>query len=82
MYALGDISSLLYNTVFCVILTLSMGKTLKGTGVIFNPFVYHFFVVFIAIALTITLGLTNSLGLSIGGICSYQSKQQFARVVV
>jgi hypothetical protein len=62
LYSIGNISSLLYNTVFCIVLSLSISKTLKGS--LFSQPLYHSLVVISVISITIGLGMTSSLGQS------------------
>jgi hypothetical protein len=56
IFTIGNTASLLYNLVFCTVLTLSIRKPLKGT--IFNQTRYHLVVILTVIAITVGLALS------------------------
>lgn len=60
IYAIGNTSSLIYNVVFCVVLSLSIKKTLKGT--LFSQPVYHTIIILAVSAVVIGLAVSGSLG--------------------
>jgi hypothetical protein len=80
IYSAGDISSVLYNTVFCVVLSMSLGRTLKGG--ILNRIGYHLVVLLSVISITVPLAVQGLFGLSIRGICGYKALQQIVRLII
>ena len=70
----GNISALVYNVLFCVILSYSLTKTLKGT--LFSQIRYHT-LAFFAIGLsTIALNITDNIGSGRSGVCGWKVVQR------
>jgi len=82
IYAIGNTSSLVYNVVFCVVLSLSIKKTLKGS--LFSQPVYHGFIIIFVAAVVVGLAVSGSLGTNVNGICGYkiQNREAFARSIL
>jgi hypothetical protein len=74
IFILGNTSSILYNLVFCTVLTLSIRKPLKGT--LFNRFRYHLIVLAFVTAIVLALALTEGLGTGLNGICGYKMQNR------
>lgn len=82
IFIIGNTASLLYNLVFCTVLTLSIRKPLKGT--LFNQFRYHAIVITAVTAIVLALSLSEGVGTGLNGICGYkmQNRESFARFAV
>lgn len=69
-YTIGNTSSLIYNLIFCVVLSFSLKKTLKGS--LFNQVRYHALAIVFIISAAVALGVTETLGTGFNGICGYK----------
>ena len=70
----GNISALIYNVLFCVILSYSLTKTLKGT--LFSQIRYHALAFFTIALSTIALNTTNNIGTGLSGVCGWKIVQR------
>lgn len=68
--------------VFCIVLSLSIKKTLKGS--LFSQVRYHALVLITVCAITVALAVSSILGAGLNGVCGYkiQNRESFARFVI
>ena len=81
-YILGNIGALVYNILFCVVLSYSITKTLKGT--LLSRFRYHFLALATTLLATTAISTSNNIGTGFNGVCGYKisNKESIARFVV
>ncbi len=67
---IGNVASIYYNLIFCVILAYSIQKTLKGF--LFNRFRYHLISLLLTGGIILVLILTERLGRGLNGVCGFR----------
>lgn len=67
---IGNFGSLIYNLLFCLVLSFSMRRTLKGS--LFSQKIYHIFAFVSTISTVLALALSNNIGRGINGLCGYR----------
>lgn len=79
---LGNITSLYYNTVFCVVLAYSIQNTLKKSMI--SQFRYHLLSLAIIIVALLILIFTHNIGAGISGLCGYKltSGESIGRFII
>ena len=81
-FTIGNTASLIYNLLFCIVVSASMKKTLKGT--LFNQKRYHLIVMVFVTGITLAIGLTNTLGTGFNGVCGYKlsNRESLSRFIL
>lgn len=69
-FILGNISTLVYNLLFCLILSHSVTQTLKGS--LFSQKRYHLLAIFTISAAVVAISVSNNVGTGFNGICGYK----------
>lgn len=67
---IGNIGSMIYNLIFCLILSFSIKKTLKGS--LFNRSKYHAIGLITTLVAAASLVLSDNIGRGLNGICGYR----------
>lgn len=81
-YTLGNTASLIYNLIFCIVVSTSLKKTLKGT--LFRQSRYHVLALIFVGGVTAALASTRAIGTGFNGVCGYKlsSRESISRFIV
>ena len=81
-YTIGNTSSLIYNLIFCLIVSTSLKKTLKGS--LFSQAKYHTITLVAVAAITASLAATKTVGSGFNGVCGYKisNRESISRFII